>query len=489
MTRETKIGLVVSCSFLCLVGLVLGNKLREMSRNAPSADISANEAEQVAKAEKDAKDQDVGKVVPASAEEIKNLDPAPDPTEGKVLSVKATPAEKEKGDPDLPPNDDAEVSKSKDRVPVPSATKEKEVSIEIPSDNTKPLPKDKEGDLPPGDIDEKKNKNDKGVKEKESEVGNSKDKPASGKGENTELDGPPDVAAPDPAKIEAPDKKVNGQAKASDDLNSLPSDEKPVPDKKKEDKGPQSPVSVEVPVAIGQPKTNPSRPSAVGTNRLNQNTPEKELRPAVDVIVPPSQPKEKQPALKDREPTRQPIQVATAPYRRIPITSAPEVESFDEEIYRCRAGDSFARISQRFYQTDRYAQALEAFNRNHPQAGQAVRQQPGSLVVGQQIHIPPIAILRKRHASVISEEGTQPAHVADPREERTSSRPTPKGESDDNSSGSREYTVYNPNGETMREIAEKLLGNANRWQDIAKLNPGFQPLLPIPATASIKLPE
>jgi hypothetical protein len=41
----------------------------------------------------------------------------------------------------------------------------------------------------------------------------------------------------------------------------------------------------------------------------------------------------------------------------------------------------------------------------------------------------------------------------------------------------------------MREIAEKLLKDANRWKEIAQLNPGFQPLLPIPATASIKLPD
>src|SRR5205085_9595963 len=29
MTRETTVGVVVSCSFLCLVGLVLANKMRE----------------------------------------------------------------------------------------------------------------------------------------------------------------------------------------------------------------------------------------------------------------------------------------------------------------------------------------------------------------------------------------------------------------------------------------------------------------------------
>lgn len=488
MTRETKIGLVVSCSFLCLVGLVLGSKLRDMGRNAPTSEASAEDAQQLAKAEKEANDPDMGKVIPASAEEIKNLDPAPDPTEGKVLSVKATPAEKEKSELDLPPNEETEVSKSQERIPVNSGNKDKdkEVKIDIPSDKTKPLPKGKEGDLPGDDIDETKDKNEKPAKEKdpgkketESDEVDSKEKSASGKGDVTELDGPPDLPASDPAKNESPDKRATEKTTPAGDLNSLPPDEDPVTGKKKEGKGPKSSVSVDTPVAIGQPKSNP----------LNQHSPEKETRPAVSVTIPPAQPGEKQPSLKDRESTRQPIQVATAPYRRIPITSAPEVDSFDEEIYRCRTGDSFARISQRFYQTDRYAQALEAFNRNHPQAGQAVRQQPGSLVVGQQIHIPPIAILRKRHAAVIPEESDQPTRLTDAREERTSSRPTPKSGVDETGSRAREYTIDNPNGETMREIAEKLLGNANRWQEIAKLNPGFQPLLPIPATASIKLPE
>ena len=35
MTRETKAGLVVSCSFLCLVGIVLVSKLKEANAPAP----------------------------------------------------------------------------------------------------------------------------------------------------------------------------------------------------------------------------------------------------------------------------------------------------------------------------------------------------------------------------------------------------------------------------------------------------------------------
>ena len=41
MTRETKAGLVVSCSFLCLVGIVLLSKLRDPYGTLPSADALA----------------------------------------------------------------------------------------------------------------------------------------------------------------------------------------------------------------------------------------------------------------------------------------------------------------------------------------------------------------------------------------------------------------------------------------------------------------
>ncbi|TMQ34373.1 MAG: hypothetical protein E6K70_07975 [Planctomycetota bacterium] len=41
MTRETKAGLVVSCSFLCLVGIVLVSKLKEANAPAPDQDALA----------------------------------------------------------------------------------------------------------------------------------------------------------------------------------------------------------------------------------------------------------------------------------------------------------------------------------------------------------------------------------------------------------------------------------------------------------------
>src|SRR5437870_3912147 len=43
MTRETKVGIVVSCSFLCLVGVVLFSKLGEKGGTGTDAEAQARE--------------------------------------------------------------------------------------------------------------------------------------------------------------------------------------------------------------------------------------------------------------------------------------------------------------------------------------------------------------------------------------------------------------------------------------------------------------
>jgi hypothetical protein len=79
----------------------------------------------------------------------------------------------------------------------------------------------------------------------------------------------------------------------------------------------------------------------------------------------------------------------------------PQVESFDEETYRCKAGETFATISKQKYLTENYARALLVYNRNHPQAADALRQEPPVLPEGTMVFIPPVSILEKRYASMI----------------------------------------------------------------------------------------
>src|SRR5439155_433966 len=55
---------------------------------------------------------------------------------------------------------------------------------------------------------------------------------------------------------------------------------------------------------------------------------------------------------------------------------APQVDAYDELVYRCKPGDSFQGISTAYYQSDKMAQALLLFNRSHPRVGDGIRQEP-----------------------------------------------------------------------------------------------------------------
>jgi hypothetical protein len=91
-----------------------------------------------------------------------------------------------------------------------------------------------------------------------------------------------------------------------------------------------------------------------------------------------------------------------------PVSSrTPQVESFDEETYRVRPGDTFFSISQSHYQTENYAQALVEFTRNHPLTSDTDRQQLPKLRAGQSIYVPPTSILEKRYATTIRPRAAQ----------------------------------------------------------------------------------
>jgi hypothetical protein len=185
------------------------------------------------------------------------------------------------------------------------------------------------------------------------------------------------------------------------------------------------------------------------------------------------------------EPLRASTTIGGTPASRVPArpAAAPRVESFDEETYRPRTEDNFASISKRFYQSDKYGQALLLFNREHPRATEALRRDPPDLT-GQAVYVPPIHILEKRHGNVI--EGytpqTSPAPLARETPRRDSTAPSGVG------TGTAITYQVSPNGETMMEIARTRLGNGERWRDIDKLNPGWRPDYPIPGGTTLRLP-
>lgn len=168
---------------------------------------------------------------------------------------------------------------------------------------------------------------------------------------------------------------------------------------------------------------------------------------------------------------------------RPPLALAPQVESFDEEEYRVKQGDTFQAICTRFYQTDKYAPALLLFNRNHPLASPGVRQEPPALQPGQAIFLPPTRILEKRYGSAVPELPSPAAHTRGAAGERSShaspgAAPAPSHP---------QYRVQGPD-EMLWSIAQRYLGNGERWRDIHKLNPTIRPELAVPVGTVLNLP-
>jgi hypothetical protein len=156
------------------------------------------------------------------------------------------------------------------------------------------------------------------------------------------------------------------------------------------------------------------------------------------------------------------------------------VDSFDEEEYRLKAGETLATVSMQFYRTDKYAQALLLFNRNHPLASPGLRQDPPVLQPGQAVFIPPTRILEKRYGSTIPD--LTPA-AAPSGGERSSNASPP-------AAPAPQYAQYRVggNGELLWTIAQRTLGSGDRWRDIHQLNPTLRPELPVPAGTTIYLP-
>lgn len=183
----------------------------------------------------------------------------------------------------------------------------------------------------------------------------------------------------------------------------------------------------------------------------------------------------------------------------------PKVTSVDIMPVVLRPEDvTFDALSQRLYGSDRYAQALLAFNRIHPSATDDVRATPPRLVSGRMIYMPPKSLLESKYASLIPEARpviglpgpeTTPVKIAAP-------APTPPLGSPKTtpvSLGSptigvpaprpdvtKRYVVAAP-GKHLLQIAQETLGDRNRWPEIYRLNPAVPTNL-IPGGTELRLP-
>jgi hypothetical protein len=160
------------------------------------------------------------------------------------------------------------------------------------------------------------------------------------------------------------------------------------------------------------------------------------------------------------------------------------VESYDEETYICKPGDTFASICNDKYQTSKYSQALLMHNRSHPVAADGIRSEPPVLQPGQPIYIPPSELLQKRYPALISGTAASPGPAAAVGQPVGTGQPQATSWSNP---GERTYTVQQ-RPETFYEIAKKVLRDDMRWSDIWRLNQNFSTDAILPVGTVVRLP-
>lgn len=588
MTRETKVGLVVSCSFLCLVGVVLFSKLKE--KEGTDADAQAREEMMIPPepiqaepgaavvahgpaAEPTKKENHPAGLVP---DETPKLQPPP----GGLRQVSATNPDNTGGGPNPPgmpvPSDSAALMASLPAATLPTGPNAKEPPLPLPLPPASPsraeappdaAPNGKDGNSPPP---EEPNKTERlttadtkppaAEGKSETSTGSELVPEPAGAGGNARATGtpslppppspsartlslpPPPAAEPEPKRLDAVPARAN-PIEATPPSPAPPPAPSPLPDAGQKSvliQGAPSalPPNPEAVPGAAQPGVNLRPPLAPvasalpsqekpaggaplrgpGSAQPGEPTPEIPIRLQTPTASgpPPNQLAQGpaptspfpggnadargNPARLDSPPIPSPRSLESS---RTIAESAPQVESYDEETYRCKANDTFRSISSMFYLTDKYERALQQFNRDHPLATDLVRQNSGVLPAGQPMYIPPAHILEKKYAAFVLQQTAAPplaASGATPAVGLEAPQPkkpvVPTLHPVDPPAGMRPspgnhplYRVRNP-GETVLDIAKRTLrGNPNeRWYDIQRLNPNFEPSQPVRGGTVLRLP-
>jgi nucleoid-associated protein YgaU len=159
------------------------------------------------------------------------------------------------------------------------------------------------------------------------------------------------------------------------------------------------------------------------------------------------------------------------------------VDSFDEAIYTPQAGDTFPSIAAKYYGgAEAYGPALLWYNRNHPDAGDGIRQEP-PVLTGQRVYVPlEKRVLEQRYPKLIPGLATAVAPLAPaapiaPPPAPVAAAPTYP-----------QYRVTQKEGESMFAIAQRTLGNGFRWKEIAALNPSLTSEFAVEADKVLRLP-
>jgi hypothetical protein len=507
MTRETKLGLLVSCSFLSLLVAVLGMKMTERTEENAGQEVAAADPGETPRAEKSVA---VPPAAPAADPPTppalpKGIQNAPIVQTGGTSSSQGTngkPADT--GLPLLPPAPGADAkltfnSKAGEKSssagtgdglpPIPAAPATP--APVVTTDPSKPAPPGGGGVLAgawshvrlPAGLAAKKNQNTDG----------------DGKNGNKPLargnDGPPPIPAPGkPGGGSLPDLPPIAAPVETKDTPAVPP---PLPRVEQPSTGPKPavaggtaspatplrpvPATPLAPVALPD-RGHTTQPPATGAKpTFAQDTGK---TPTIDVgnisggtsgraSAPTTPAKEPEPIPVGRPPSAAvpPVPVAASPTRQ----SAPDVVSYTEETYVANAGDSYQSISRAKYGTESYAHALYLFNRSHPLAGEEVSKGE-NVKPRQSIYLPPAEILQNRYAEAVG--GAKTGAASGVSVGTTSQRA---------GTALRGYRVA-AGGEKLYDIAARLLGDGNRWVEIRDQNPGWNPALPIPGGTTLTVP-
>ncbi|MBL8796491.1 MAG: LysM peptidoglycan-binding domain-containing protein [Planctomycetia bacterium] len=176
------------------------------------------------------------------------------------------------------------------------------------------------------------------------------------------------------------------------------------------------------------------------------------------------------------------------------LPGAPEVISFNEETHVCKPGDTFATIAKEKYYSEKYDRALLMFNRAHPMAADGIRNEPPMLRPGAEVYIPPMNILERNYAALIpglvpvQQPGTGQPAVVGPLGGTPTGAPGFAPSASRSSPGADRLYRVTDRPETLWEVAARTLGNGERWSDIYRLNPGLNSQGSLPVGTVLRLP-
>lgn len=182
------------------------------------------------------------------------------------------------------------------------------------------------------------------------------------------------------------------------------------------------------------------------------------------------------------------------PFGSVPPAS---VKTDTADRYVCQGNETYELIAARKLGSDRYARALEQYNREMPGAPENLRASPARLGPNTVVWVPTLQYLMDRYGQYLASGAPIPASptAAPPRSLAADvgiRAPTPLVPANNAPAaqppvGTTTFRVP-AGGMLISQVAASQLGDALRWIDIYRLNPSIDPSQPIREGTEIRVP-